>query len=239
MRPNMGTRRVAVLGSLALATTLVVAPAAAQSDAEGTTTAATTTAAAPVPATATAAAAPARTRFKVRSARRNVVVRRAVVVRGTLRPGQAGKAVRLQVRRGKGWRTVSRAKTRSNGTFRVRYTPERIGVFRYRVLFRGDRTARRAVRRIGTINVYRKVLVSWYGGGGQVACAGYSMHSGLGVAHRTLPCGTKVKLRYRGRTVTARVIDRGPFVGGREYDLTAATKNALRAGDLTTVLATK
>jgi rare lipoprotein A (peptidoglycan hydrolase) len=49
----------------------------------------------------------------------------------------------------------------------------------------------------------------------------------LGVANRTLPCGTRVTLRYRGRRVRVPVIDRGPYVGGREYDLTAATKQAL------------
>jgi rare lipoprotein A (peptidoglycan hydrolase) len=242
MRPmHMSARGALALGATALATTLAGLPATAQSDSQGTaaTQAATTTPTTTAPVPATAAAAPVRTRFKVRSARRNVVVRRAVVVRGTLRPGQAGKRVRLQVRRGHGWRTVATTRSRRGGTFRVRYTPKRIGVYRYRVAFRGDRAARRSNRSIGTFNVYRKVLASWYGGGGAVACAGYSMGSGLGVAHRTLPCGTKVKLRYRGRTVVARVIDRGPFVSGREYDLTAATKNALRAGDLTTIMATR
>ena len=34
----------------------------------------------------------------------------------------------------------------------------------------------------------------------------------IGVAHRTLPCGTKVVLGYRGDFVRTRVIDRGPFV---------------------------
>ena len=46
----------------------------------------------------------------------------------------------------------------------------------------------------------------------------------MGVANKTLPCGTKVKLRYHGRTVTVPVIDRGPYVAGRDYDLTEAAK---------------
>ena len=45
----------------------------------------------------------------------------------------------------------------------------------------------------------------------------------LGVANKSLPCGTKVTLRHSGRVVRVPVIDRGPYVGGREYDLTAAT----------------
>ena len=43
----------------------------------------------------------------------------------------------------------------------------------------------------------------------------------------SLPCGSKVKLRYRGRTVTVPVVDRGPYVAGRDFDLTAATKAKL------------
>ena len=55
-------------------------------------------------------------------------------------------------------------------------------------------------------------------------------HAGLpqlGVAHKTLPCGTKVTLRHNGRRVRVPVIDRGPYVGAREYDLTAATARKL------------
>ena len=52
----------------------------------------------------------------------------------------------------------------------------------------------------------------------------------MGVANRTLPCGTLVTLRYNGRTVRVPVIDRGPYVGSREFDLTEATKLALGFG---------
>ena len=57
------------------------------------------------------------------------------------------------------------------------------------------------------------------------------------MANRTLPCGTLVTLRYRDRTVRVPVIDRGPFVAGRDYDLTWATKLALGAGDVTVIWA--
>ena len=39
--------------------------------------------------------------------------------------------------------------------------------------------------------------------------------------------------------MTVPVIDRGPFTGGREYDLTAATKQALGFPDVGTVLTTR
>jgi rare lipoprotein A (peptidoglycan hydrolase) len=48
-----------------------------------------------------------------------------------------------------------------------------------------------------------------------------------------------VTFRYRGRTVTARVIDRGPYAAGREWDLTSALKAKLGFGSTGTVLSTK
>jgi len=61
----------------------------------------------------------------------------------------------------------------------------------------------------------------------------------VGVAHKSLPCGTKVTFRYGGRSVAARVIDRGPYVGGREWDLTAALKQKLGFPSTGTVLTTR
>jgi hypothetical protein len=64
-----------------------------------------------------------------------------------------------------------------------------------------------------------------------IACGGVLHVPQLGVANKTLPCGTMVTLHYSGNTVRVPVIDRGPFVAGREFDLTEATKRALRFGD--------
>ena len=68
--------------------------------------------------------------------------------------------------------------------------------------------------------------ISWYGPGfygNPGACGmipGGLTETTVGVAHRTLPCGTKVTFRYNGVTVTTRVIDRGPYVSGRIWDMT-------------------
>ncbi|TME11615.1 MAG: hypothetical protein E6I65_05985 [Chloroflexi bacterium] len=68
--------------------------------------------------------------------------------------------------------------------------------------------------------------ISWYGPGfygHNGACGlvpGGIQKDTVGVAHRTLPCGTKVTFRYNGRTVTTMVIDRGPYVKGRIWDMT-------------------
>ncbi len=67
--------------------------------------------------------------------------------------------------------------------------------------------------------------VSWYGPGfyGKRTACGVAMTTALvGVAHRSLPCGTKVTFKNpaNGRIVTAPVVDRGPYVSGRHWDLT-------------------
>ena len=68
--------------------------------------------------------------------------------------------------------------------------------------------------------------VSWYGPGfygNRTACGKELTQSLVGVAHRSLPCGTKITFKNpaTGRIVTAPVVDRGPYVSGRQWDLTA------------------
>ena len=74
--------------------------------------------------------------------------------------------------------------------------------------------------------------VSWYGPGfygRRTACGLAYTKTILGVAHKTLPCGTKVTFRNpkNGRTLTVRVIDRGPYVAGRQWDLSGGLCVAL------------
>lgn len=80
-----------------------------------------------------------------------------------------------------------------------------------------------------------RVVASWYGPGfygNRTACGQVLTTALLGAAHRTLPCGTPVTLRYGSSTVTVPVVDRGPQVYSRELDLTYATKVALGCPDL-------
>lgn len=46
-------------------------------------------------------------------------------------------------------------------------------------------------------------------------------------AHRALPFGTHVRVGYRGRSVTVRINDRGPFVRGRDIDLSSGACRVL------------
>jgi rare lipoprotein A len=74
---------------------------------------------------------------------------------------------------------------------------------------------------------------TWYGPGFwglPTACGPVLTKTTVGVAHRKLPCGTTVTFVHAGRTVTATVIDRGPFRKGYAWDLTK--KTAKRVGFL-------
>jgi rare lipoprotein A (peptidoglycan hydrolase) len=72
--------------------------------------------------------------------------------------------------------------------------------------------------------------VSWYGPGfygKRTACGHAYTTTIIGVAHRSLPCGTWVTFMWKGKSVAAPVIDRGPYVDGRQWDLSGALCTAL------------
>lgn len=69
---------------------------------------------------------------------------------------------------------------------------------------------------------WRQVNASWYGPGfyGNTTACRVTYNSSIkGVAHRSLPCGTMLTFEYKGRIVSAPVIDRGPYVSSRTFDL--------------------
>ncbi len=72
---------------------------------------------------------------------------------------------------------------------------------------------------------------SWFDGT-SFACG--SSRGTFGVANKTIPCGTKVRLCYQ-RCVTGTVVDRGPFIAGREWDLLPETRSAIGFGDVGSV----
>jgi rare lipoprotein A (peptidoglycan hydrolase) len=49
----------------------------------------------------------------------------------------------------------------------------------------------------------------------------------LGVAHPVLPCGVKLFISYKDKIVLTQVVDRGPSVPGREFDVTRALARKL------------
>jgi rare lipoprotein A len=132
--------------------------------------------------------------------------------------------------------------TNADGTFALRWSPDRIGNYAVRAFGVHDRHSRGSVSARRRLTSYRQAGASYYGPGlygNGVACGGTLMPGTLGVANKTLPCGTMVKLRYHGHSVTVPVIDRGPYVAGRDYDLTEATKVRLGFPGVGTVLANR
>ena len=73
-------------------------------------------------------------------------------------------------------------------------------------------------------------LCSWYGGyfhGRTTASGAVYDQDGFTTAHKTLPFGTVIMFTYEGRGVIVTVTDRGPFIEGREFDLSRAAFAAL------------
>lgn len=74
-------------------------------------------------------------------------------------------------------------------------------------------------------------IATWFGPGffGQKTACGQTLTPGVvGIAHRSLPCGTLVRVSYQGRVLTVPVLDRGPYSHiGADWDLTAGAAAAL------------
>ena len=157
-----------------------------------------------------------------------------VKVRGRVVPGGSRRLITVAV----GGETL-KTRTRTNGTFKLRWKPEKAGTETVRVRAAGDKIALGSGRKAGRVTVFRPAGASFYGPGlygNGVACGGTLQPGTIGVAHKSLPCGTKLTIRYGNKVVkNVEVIDRGPYVAGREFDLTEALRNKLGFGGVGTV----
>lgn len=77
----------------------------------------------------------------------------------------------------------------------------------------------------------KQTVATWYGPGfyGHTTACGQRLTPKLvGLASRTLPCGTLVRISYGGHLLTAPVVDRGPYGhSGAVWDLTSGAARAL------------
>jgi rare lipoprotein A len=175
-----------------------------------------------------------------------IAVRASAHVRGRVRVGgsvPAGTSGRVRVERldaARGWIAVATAAVAQDGAFRAVWRPRRAGAFQLRAVAEAASASQPdepggaggAAPQL-EIAVYERGVASWYGPGlwgVETACGVVLEPTTVGVAHRTLPCGTHVALYHRGRTLVAPVIDRGPFLAGRTWDLTLATFRGLGGG---------
>jgi rare lipoprotein A len=159
------------------------------------------------------------------------------LVTGSL-PAAAGRTVWLQVRgTARRWSTVASATAAGSGAFAISWPASRAGELTLRVASPVLATPATAAvaRRLsatptGRLAVFSPVVATWYGPGfygNHTACGEILTHTIVGVADRTLRCGTPVTVSYEGRTLTLPVIDRGPYSGPATLDLTHAAAQEL------------
>jgi rare lipoprotein A len=168
------------------------------------------------------------------------VLRRGITFSGTAPAGSAGDTVVIE-RSGRQthnrWALTATGTVASNGTFTVVWTTNHIGRFAVRALLSTPEQVQAATASATsnataplTITVFRPSRATLYGPGfyGHRTACGERLRPGtIGVASRTLPCGTSVAILYGGRTLIVPVIDRGPYANGADWDLTMATGRAL------------
>ncbi len=157
----------------------------------------------------------------------SVLTGESVIVRGKVRPSGGH---RVKVVFGGTDHEVLALHTKLNGTFRTHWDVAALGNYSVQAFGVHDKKVRGSHSKVRHLTSFRLAGASYYGPGlygNGVACGGTLEPGTLGVANKTLPCGTMVKLRYDGRSITVPVIDRGPYVAGRDYDLTEATRDRL------------
>ena len=215
MSPHLWALAAALCTALALS-----APAAAQSGGVP----------APSPGEGAEAVDP---EFKI-SARRSVYLGRELRVKGSA-PQAAGKAVRIEWLDPAGaWQPATTVQADAQGAFATTWQPEHVGRYKLRAVLdpaassSQAQAARSSVPR--TLTVYRSARASWYGPGfygNRTACGQRLRTRTVGIAHRRLPCGTRVAVRFGRRSMVVRVIDRGPYSRGVHWDLTGAAAKRL------------
>ncbi len=163
----------------------------------------------------------------------NTMLRGQLTFSGTASRQASGRTIQIQ-RLGHQtawhWTPTVQTTVAPDGSFRVTWHTNHIGRFSVRALFAGHAGAAAAPPTV-TITIYRASLATLYGPGfygRRTACGTRLRRTTIGVANRTLRCGTKVAILYRGRTLVVSVIDRGPYANGADWDLTMATGRALR-----------
>lgn len=129
------------------------------------------------------------------------------------------------------WVTEATTVADARGEYVARWRTDTIGVFTMRAVPTrgGDVRASDAGSQV-KVTIYRPAKSTWYGPGfygRRTACGQRMSRTLVGVAHKTLPCGTRVALLYKGRTLTVPVVDRGPFANHASWDLTSAAAQAL------------
>jgi len=169
--------------------------------------------------------------------RASALLRNGLRVSGSASPNAAGRTVeieRLGHQTSWRWAPTVRATIAGDGSFGATWHTNHIGRFSIRARLIEPATSHAASTQASlpsvTVTVYRAAIATQYGPGfyGQrTACGQKLTPSTIGVANRTLACGTPVAVYYHGHTLVVPVIDRGPYANHADWDLTEATGRAL------------
>jgi len=155
-------------------------------------------------------------------------------------PGAAGETIEIERsghETGWQWAPTVHATVAGDGSFSAVWHTNHIGRFAIRAeIVSTDVAESASTSQSGTstapvtITVYRPSIATLYGPGfygRRTACGEKLTPTMIGVANRTLRCGTKVAVYWQGRTLIVPVIDRGPYANHADWDLTEATAQVL------------
>ncbi|MGI8430277.1 MAG: septal ring lytic transglycosylase RlpA family protein [Solirubrobacteraceae bacterium] len=180
------------------------------------------------------------------AARASALLRGRLQFTGTVPRSSAGDSIeieRLGRQTGGVWAPTVHTTARAGGSFVAVWQTNHIGRFAIRAVIERRRRAASASPRPRTspslsVTVYRSAIATQYGPGfyGQTtACGQVLRRNTIGVANRTLPCGTPVAIYYQGQTIVVPVIDRGPYANHADWDLTEATGKLLAMDGTATI----
>jgi rare lipoprotein A len=148
-------------------------------------------------------------------------------------PGAAGHTLEIE-RQGPStdfvWTPTVTATVLASGSFQTVWRTNQSGRFAVRAIVVSGLAALAVAPPTLTVTVYPTSRATIYGPGfygRQTACGATLTRATVGVANRSLPCGTAVSILYHGRSLVVPVVDRGPYANGADWDLTAATAQAL------------
>jgi rare lipoprotein A len=155
-----------------------------------------------------------------------------VSLAGTVPASEAGDVVEIdQLGSNSTWVPVADANAQPNGSFTTTWHPARAGELTVRALIKGSQASSAAgAAPTLSLTLYRRSTATLYGPGlygHRTACGQILRRGTIGVANRTLPCGTPVQIYYEGNVITVPVIDRGPYAHHANWDLTMATGRVL------------
>jgi len=166
---------------------------------------------------------------------------------GTTAPVDPGATVLIQTEAAGAttWTTLATATVNRHGAFLASWKTNVTGHLTVRAIIAGGAGANQAQgaaapesSQTGQVAVYTAAIATYFGPGlygRQTACGETLTPNLIGVANRTLPCGTNVEVNWDGKTLVVPVVDRGPYANGADWDLTAGTAAALGITETETI----